>query len=105
MLLTIAIVGAAVLLVTVGIAAAAHDPHPLDAQRAQPRAPHVLDQTGPSRFFVDQPVQATEVDVPVALLLERLEQHIRYEEAAVEAFLHTPERETLYSETSSNWVN
>jgi len=64
----------------------------------------------PSRFFaqgVEAPVGAAgrEVQVPVALLLSQLEQHIRLEEAAVEVFLQAPSVRNLHAPTTSTMVN
>jgi hypothetical protein len=43
--------------------------------------------------------------VPVEALLLRIEQHIRLEQAAAEAFLHRPTDESLHSRTTSRLVN
>jgi hypothetical protein len=43
--------------------------------------------------------------VPVEALLLRIEQHIRLEQAAAEAFLHRPTDEALHSRTTSRLVN
>jgi len=103
MFFTIAIIGAVVLLLAVGVAAFVYEP---EEAHPETRVIQVLQQAGPSNFFVDAPIVAPlDNDIPVALLLAHLEQHIRYEDAAVEAFLAAPERKNLYSQTSSSWVN
>ena len=103
MFATIAIVGAVVLLFTAGLTAWFYEP-PVD--RPSNAAVQVFDTTAPSGFFLGgHRATAPEAEVPVSMLLAHLEQHIRYEEAAAEAFLDAPERSTLYSQTSSSWVN
>jgi hypothetical protein len=69
----------------------------------------------PQRFFASAPAalprdEATSKDaepelVPVEALLLRIEQHIRLEQAAAEAFLHRPTDESLHSRTTSRLVN
>jgi hypothetical protein len=57
----------------------------------------------PARFFADgrTPVPP----VPVEVLVLQLERHIRLEQAAAEAFLHQPTRESLHSRTVSPLVH
>jgi hypothetical protein len=56
----------------------------------------------PGRFFVDA---ATPPPVPIEALLLQIEQHVRLEQAAAEAFLHAPTRQSLYSRTMSPLVH
>jgi hypothetical protein len=63
-------------------------------------------QTDRSRFFVLRTeAPALGGEVPVELLLSRLEQHVRQERAAVECFPDQPRAEDLRSRTSSPLVN
>jgi hypothetical protein len=55
------------------------------------------------RFFVDPPV--VDAAVPIEVLLLQLEQHIRLEQAAAEAFLIAPTRQSLHSRTVSPLVH
>ena len=69
----------------------------------------------PQRFFASAPAaealatpaaaRAPEELVPVEALLARIEQHIRLEQAAAEAFLHTPTGQSLQSRTTSQLLN
>ncbi len=65
----------------------------------------------PRRFFAgDATAPAAEAArapeaVPLEALLLRIEQHIRLEEAAAEAFLHAPDEAALRSRTTSRLVN
>jgi hypothetical protein len=56
------------------------------------------------RFFVDVP-PATPPAVPIDALLLQIEQHVRLEQAAAEAFLLAPTRQSLYSRTMSPLVH
>jgi hypothetical protein len=72
---------------------------PQDAQRPRKeRQPAV-----PARFFADG--RAPVPPVPVEVLVLQLERHIRLEQAAAEAFLHQPTRESLHSRTVSPLVH
>lgn len=101
MLLTIGIVGMVVVILGTGFFLAARD---YEGERMEARPVRLSDQLGQSRFFVS-PTADAEPYIPVELLLSRIEQHIRLEEAAVEQFVHAPERDTLYSQTTSTLVN
>jgi hypothetical protein len=86
--------------------AAATREEPAGAPRAAvPAAPE-------RRFFASvpaaSPAEAKESEpelVPVEALLLRIEQHIRLEQAAAEAFLNRPTDESLHSRTTSRLVN
>lgn len=73
------------------------NPHEMVTLRARKPAP------APSRFFVDS-MQLTPA-VPVEVLLLQLEQHVRLEQAAAEAFLHAPTAQALHSRTMSPLVH
>ena len=45
------------------------------------------------------------IDVPVALLLHRLEKHIRHEEAAARNYIEQPSAANLHAPTDSMMVN
>ena len=55
------------------------------------------------RFFVDVPTAAP--PVPLEALLLQIEQHVRLEQAAAEAFLHAPTRQSLHCRTMSPLVH
>jgi hypothetical protein len=55
-------------------------------------------------FFVDVP-PAMPPAIPIDALLLQIEQHVRLEQAAAEAFLHAPTRQSLYSRTMSPLVH
>jgi hypothetical protein len=55
-----------------------------------------------SRFFVDV---AAPPPVPIEALLLQIEQHVRLEQAAAEAFLHAPTRQSLHCRTMSPLVH
>ena len=101
MLLTIGIVGMVVIILGTGFFLAARD---YEGERLEAQPVRLSEQLGQSRFFVTTAADA-EAYIPVELLLSRIEQHIRLEEAAVEQFVHAPERGTLYSQTTSTLVN
>jgi hypothetical protein len=78
------------------------------AEKRQPMAP--------SRFFVSpgaldgdfsrvgEPALAA-AQVPIEVLLLRLERHVRLEQAAAEAFLDSPTVESLHSRTASPLIH
>jgi hypothetical protein len=55
-----------------------------------------------STFFVDAPMAPS---VPIEALLLQIEQHVRLEQAAAEAFLHAPTRQSLHCRTMSPLVH
>lgn len=66
----------------------------------------------PQRFFASATAAETPASpekdaeaVPLEALLLRVEQHIRLEQAAAEAFLHAPTGASLHSRTTSRLVN
>jgi cbb3-type cytochrome oxidase subunit 3 len=100
----------AVAVCAVLFAAATRDERAEASQGAMPAARE------PQRFFATAPAalprdEATAKEgaepelVPVEALLLKIEQHIRLEQAAAEAFLHRPTDESLHSRTTSRLVN
>lgn len=79
--------------------AATRDASPADAA-ARLSAPHV---TAP-RFFAEQAATGASA-VPIEVLLLQIERHIRLEQAAAEAFLEAPTRDSLHSRTLSPLVH
>lgn len=97
-LMTAALAFLGVVVSVVLFAAAARDRGPVEA----PRAVVAAERTA-TRFFADAPAAPT--GVPVDVLLLQLEQHIRLEQAAAEAFLHAPTRQSLHGRTMSPLVH
>lgn len=73
----------------------------------QPELPAV--KTAPARFFGDLAQPPTRipmpVQVPVELLLQQIEYHVRLEQAAAESFVAYPTQDLLHSKTASPLVN
>lgn len=85
-------------------------------ERGEASRPAMQAAREPQRFFASAPAappraeatakEGTEPDlVPVEALLLRIEQHIRLEQAAAEAFIHRPTDASLHSRTTSRLVN
>jgi hypothetical protein len=56
----------------------------------------------PPRFFVSPAAKPAEaLGVPVEMLLSQIERHVRLEQAAAEAYLDLPTRDSLHSRTES----
>lgn len=72
--------------------------------RAQPELPVT---TVPARFFVDRvtPPSAPMPPVPVEILLQQIENHVRLEQAAAESFVALPTYAKLHSKTTSSFLN
>jgi len=92
------------------------------ATRPERRAPAVQNEPKPviapaaRRFFTDDvviPVAArkratgrnVQSELPLAALLAQIEDHIRLEQAAAEAFIETPTPTLLQSKTTSTFIN
>ena len=98
MLLTIGIIGMVVFVVCCGVFLGLKEPESSEGQ-SMPAAEQ-------PRFFAEQATGFEASDpLAVELLLKRLEEHIRTEEAAAEAFLQSPTAENLHVRTDSPWVN
>lgn len=94
MLTTVAVIGLVVVVGTVGLALG------LGPAEAEPQ-PTVRIQTEQSRFFVLGGGSEPAGEVPMEVLLARLEQHVRHERAAVEGFPERPRAEDLRTKTTS----
>jgi hypothetical protein len=55
----------------------------------------------PPRFFASPAKPAEASAVPVQMLLSQIERHVRLEQAAAEAYLDLPTRDSLHSRTES----
>ena len=84
-------------------AASARPNSPLPA--VQPELP--VAKATPARFFADQaaPSIAVPPQVPIEVLLQQIENHVRLEQAAAESFIAFPTQALLHSKTSSPFVN
>ncbi len=71
----------------------------------QPELP--APKVSPARFFSDQAASPIPVppQVPIEVLLQQIENHIRLEQAAAESFVAYPTQALLHSKTSSPFVN
>lgn len=75
------------------------------APAVQPPAPA---KAAPARFFADSAVPLIPTptpQVPIELLLQQIESHVRLEQAAAESFVNFPTHDVLHSKTSSPFVN
>ena len=83
------------------------------ATRPESKAPEVQPQpsavkgTAPARFFSDgaAPKIVPQVNVPIEVLLQQIESHIRLEQAAAESFVEFPTQALLHSKTTSPFMN
>jgi hypothetical protein len=75
------------------------------APEARPELPVV--KASPARFFADRvtPTIPTPVPIPIEVLLQQLENHVRLEQAAAESFVAHPSHAQLHSKTTSPFVN
>jgi hypothetical protein len=70
---------------------------------AQPEPRLVLE---PPRFFATPAAKAAaRPAVPVEVLLSQIERHVRLEQAAAEAYLELPTRDTLHTRTPAPRLN
>lgn len=84
---------------------AATRPEPSDPAN-QPQAHPVKE--APARFFGDRVVPAIPPlppQVPIEVLLQQIENHVRLEQAAAESFVEFPTQALLHSKTASPFVN
>jgi hypothetical protein len=73
----------------------------------QPELP-LVKAAAPARFFLDRvadPPTVPTLQVPVEVLLQQIENHVRMEQAAAESFLAFPTNALLHSKTTSPLVN
>lgn len=96
MTLGLALLGVVVSGVLFAAAAGANDPAATVPLRPSSRV------GAPARFFVDR---AAAPPLPIDIVLLQIEQHVRLEQAAAEAFLHAPTRQSLHSRTMSPLVH
>ena len=94
MVLALALLGVVVSGVLFAAAARVNEPAGTVTLRAPSR---------PARFFISDAPTAPPVPIDVVLL--QIEQHVRLEQAAAEAFLHAPTRQSLHSRTMSPLVH
>lgn len=75
------------------------------APAGQPALPAV--KATPARFFSDRVVPPIPPQplVPIEVLLQQIETHVRLEQAAAESFVEFPTHALLHSKTSSPFVN
>ena len=73
----------------------------------QPQLPLAKAVT-PTCFFSDKVAQPSAMPSPeasIAILLQKIENHVRMEQAAAESFLASPTQTLLHSKTTSPFVN
>jgi hypothetical protein len=92
-------------LLAVAVCAAAFGAATRDEAPAPPHAEPRL-AVAPPRFFASPVTKpAAGAQVPVELLLSQIERHVRLEQAAAEAYLDVPTRDSLRSRTQSPLLN
>ena len=70
----------------------------------QPALPAV--KPAASRFFSERVVPTVPpLQVPIEVLLQQIENHVRLEQAAAESFVRFPTHDVLHSKTTSTFVN
>lgn len=89
----------------VAFSAATHDVR-ADAPERNTAEPASMRTMMESRFFLEKPA-ATDLrpQVPVEVLLRRLESHVRLEQAAAESFILAPTLASLHTPTASPLVH
>jgi hypothetical protein len=72
---------------------------------AQPAVPAL--KPAPERFFSPQliPTIPVRTQVPIEVLLQQIENHVRVEQAAAESFVQFPTQAHLHTKTPSPFVN
>ena len=93
-ILIMSLLAVAVCAVAFGAATRGEAPQP----SLQPERRLVLE---PPRFFVSPAAKPVEARMPVEMLLSEIERHVRLEQAAAEAYLDLPTRDSLHSRTES----
>jgi hypothetical protein len=94
-ILIMSLLAVAVCAVAFGAATRGEGPQPA----IQPERRLVLE---PPRFFVNPAAKPADAPgVPVEMLLSQIERHVRLEQAAAEAYLDLPTRDSLHSRTES----
>jgi len=74
-------------------------------QAVQPELP--APKVAPARFFSDHVAASIPLQplVPIEVLLQQIENHVRLEQAAAESFIGFPSEALLRSKTTSTFVN
>lgn len=103
--LCMSIFAAAVAAVALKAAAAGSEPQEQSAHPVQPAVP-VL-KTTPERFFSDRvlPNIPAHTQVPLEVLIQQIENHVRMEQAVAESFVQFPTDALLRTKTPSPLVN
>lgn len=101
--LSVAFIG--ITFAAVAFAAATH-PNSPDAPR-QSELQAAKAAPAPARFFVERvtPLGAPLPQIPVEILLQQIENHVRLEHAAAESFVALPTYAKLHSKTTSSFLN
>lgn len=75
------------------------------APTVQPELPEV--KAASARFFSDRvgPAIPVHPQIPIEVLLQQIETHVRLEQAAAESFVAFPTQALLHSKTTSPFVN
>lgn len=79
-----------------------------EAQKLKPQPEVPAVQVTPARFFSSSLRPAsptTPIEVPIEVLLQQIEHHVRLEQAAAESFVAFPTHALLHSKTTSPFVN
>jgi hypothetical protein len=100
--LCVAVFGLAVSALAFAAATRSESSDPL----VQPGLPVV--KAEPARFFSDRvmpPIPPQPQQVPIEILLQQIENHVRLEQAAAESFVRFPTQALLHSKTTSPFVN
>jgi hypothetical protein len=89
----------------VTVAAFAAATRPTESTEIQPELPAV--KTPPARFFAAHSDTSVPVlpQVPIEVLIQQIETHVRLEQAAAESFVAYPTQALLHSRTTSPFVN
>jgi hypothetical protein len=86
-------------------AAAGSNSHEQSAPAAQSAIP--VPKPAPERFFSDRVIGAipAHTQVPIEVLIQQIESHVRMEQAAAESFVRFPSDARLHTKTPSPLVN
>ena len=91
-------------LLAVGVCAAAFAAATRDEAQPEPQPERKL-VLEPPRFFASPAAKSAEAALPVEVLLSQIERHVRLEQAAAEAYLDLPTRDSLHVSTPSPLLN
>lgn len=103
MVLCMSLLGVAVSAIAFG-AATRGDDTPVEVEAPQP-AVVIGKAMTPAFFAAGDALDEVPVQLPLEVLLRRLETHVRLEQAAAESFLMAPSAEALHTRTSSPLVH